>query len=68
MMLLSLLAVVFSLVQEPVRGASVDTEKTLERLEAEWNGAHVRGDATTLDRLFGDDLGRGSRHARDGEV
>lgn len=29
---------------------------TLERLEAEWNDAHVRGDAAVLDRLFAADL------------
>jgi ketosteroid isomerase-like protein len=28
----------------------------LERLEAEWSDAHVRGDAPVLDRLFSDDL------------
>jgi ketosteroid isomerase-like protein len=37
--------------------ASADTElATLARLEADWNDAHVRGDAAALDRLFADDL------------
>jgi ketosteroid isomerase-like protein len=29
---------------------------TLSRLEAEWNAAHVQGDAAALGRLFADDL------------
>jgi len=37
--------------------APADTDlTTLARLEADWNDAHVRGDATALDRLFADDL------------
>lgn len=28
----------------------------LQRLEAEWNAAHMRGDAAALDKLFADDL------------
>jgi len=57
MMLLSLLLVAFTLIQAPVAGAKSDgDQRTLERLEVEWNDAHVRGDAAALDRLFGDDL------------
>jgi ketosteroid isomerase-like protein len=33
-----------------------DTDAALRRLEAEWNAAHVQGDATTLGRIFADDL------------
>ena len=33
-----------------------DTDVALARLEAEWNTAHVQGDATSLARLFADDL------------
>ena len=37
--------------------APADTDlTTLARLEADWNEAHVRGDAAALDRLFADDL------------
>ena len=31
-------------------------EAELQRLEVEWNGAHMRGDAAALDRIFADDL------------
>ena len=33
-----------------------EVRKTLERLETEWNDAHVRGDAAALDRIFSDDV------------
>jgi ketosteroid isomerase-like protein len=33
-----------------------DTDVALTRLEKDWNTAHVRGDATTLERIFADDL------------
>ena len=33
-----------------------DTDVALARLETEWNAAHVQGDATTLGRIFADDL------------
>ena len=36
--------------------AQVDDTATIATLEAEWNAAHVRGDAAALDRLFADDL------------
>lgn len=57
-MFLAFLLVAFSVVQiSPATNANKDgAEKELERLEAEWNTAHVRGDATALDRLFADDL------------
>ena len=43
--------------QPPVGHAPPDADvTTLERLEADWNAAHVRGDAKSLERLFADDL------------
>lgn len=42
-----------------VAGGQAPTETdltTLARLEADWNAAHVKGDAAALDRLFADDL------------
>jgi uncharacterized protein (TIGR02246 family) len=36
------------------QGHASDTDFT--RLEAEWNTAHMQGDATTLGRIFADDL------------
>jgi ketosteroid isomerase-like protein len=36
------------------QGQASDTD--LARLEAEWNNAHMQGDATTLERIFADDL------------
>ena len=37
--------------------ASADADlATLTRLEADWNAAHMRGDAGALDKLFADDL------------
>jgi ketosteroid isomerase-like protein len=40
-----------------VLGQAADTDvATLTRLEADWNSAHVQGDATTLGRIFADDL------------
>ena len=57
-MLLALLLVAFSVVQtSPGAGAKKDSDqKELERLEAEWNAAHVRGDAAALERIFAEDL------------
>jgi len=56
-MSLSLLLIVLALVQAPVRSASVTAEETtLGQLEADWNAAHVRGDAAALDHLLADDL------------
>jgi uncharacterized protein (TIGR02246 family) len=37
-------------------GQAPDTDVALTRLEAEWNTAHVQGDATTLGRIFADDV------------
>ena len=54
---LSLVLIVLALVQAPVRSASVNAEETtLRQLEADWNAAHVRGDAAALDHLLADDL------------
>ena len=37
------------------QGTDIDVA-ALTRLEADWNTAHVQGDAATLTRIFGDDL------------
>ncbi len=56
-MLLSLWLVVVALVQPPAGNAPRDVDlATLARLEADWNNAHMRGDAAVLERLFADDL------------
>src|SRR6266487_164916 len=57
-MLLALLLVAFSVIQtSPGAGAKKDSDETeLERLEAAWNAAHVRGDAAALERIFAEDL------------
>ena len=57
-MLLALLLVAFSVIQSsPGAGAKNDgDQKELERLEAEWNAAHVRGDASALERICAEDL------------
>lgn len=40
-----------------VQGQTSEADvSALNRLEAEWNTAHVQGDATTLARIFADDL------------
>ena len=57
MMLMTVALLLFNLVQAPVGNAEVPTiQSTLEHLESDWNGAHVRGDAAMLDRLFADDV------------
>jgi ketosteroid isomerase-like protein len=39
------------------RGQAPDAERAvIERLEEEWNAAHVRGDVKALEALFADDL------------
>lgn len=57
-MLLAILLVAFSVIQtSPGAGAKKDSDqKELEHLEAEWNAAHVRGDAAALERIFAEDL------------
>lgn len=57
-MFLALLLVALSVIQTwPAASAKNDGDhKELERLEAEWNAAHVRGDAAALERMFGEDL------------
>src|ERR671919_989579 len=57
-MLLTLLLVAFSVIQSsPGAGAQNNADqKELERLEAEWNGAHIRGDAAALERILAEDL------------
>jgi len=57
MMLLSLWFVAVALAQLPAANAPADAAlATLARLESDWNNAHVRGDATALERIFADDL------------
>lgn len=51
-MWISAILVAFVTLQAPVS----DTDVALTRLEAKWNAAHVQGDATTLARIFADDL------------
>jgi ketosteroid isomerase-like protein len=36
--------------------AQTDDSATIAKLEAEWNAAHLRGDAAALEKLFADDL------------
>ena len=56
-MMLTLTLLVFGLLQAPgAKPEQNDVRKTLERLETEWNVAHVRGDAAALDRIFSDDV------------
>ena len=57
MMWLSMWLVALALVQAPVGNAPTDADATtLARLEADWNAAHVHGDAAALEQLFADDL------------
>jgi ketosteroid isomerase-like protein len=51
----SLIALVLSHAAGSQAPAGTDLT-TLTRLEAEWNAAHLRGDAAALERLFDDDL------------
>ena len=51
-MWISAVLVAFVGLQEQVSG----TDVALTHLEADWNTAHMLGDATTLGRLFADDL------------
>ena len=56
-MMLTLTLLVFGLLQAPgAKPEQNDVRKTLERLETEWNVAHVHGDAAALDRIFSDDV------------
>ncbi|MDQ5844596.1 MAG: nuclear transport factor 2 family protein [Acidobacteriota bacterium] len=45
-----------SFTQKPARDRDAANIKELTRLESVWNDAHVRGDATALDRIWADDL------------
>ena len=55
--MLTLALLVLGLLQAPAEKAGHNDVRTaLERLETEWNAAHVRGDAAPLDRIFSDDL------------
>ena len=56
-MMLSVWLVAVALVQVPVGNASANVDvTTLTSLEADWNAAHVRGDAAALEHLFADDV------------
>jgi hypothetical protein len=66
--LLALLLVAFIVIQSsPGTAATNDGDpRELERLEAEWNAAHVRGDAAAIGTHICPRFGSGrSRHARD---
>jgi ketosteroid isomerase-like protein len=52
---LSLLLVV-TMAQATVTATNVADQTPFRRLEAEWNDAHMRGDASLLNRLYGDDV------------
>lgn len=55
--MLTLALLVFGLLQAPgARPEQNEVRNTLERLETEWNVAHVHGDAAALDRIFSDDV------------
>ena len=54
MVLLSL-PLVLSAVQAAATGTNTD-QGTFQRLETEWNRAHLRADASVLDRLYGADV------------
>ena len=67
MMMLTLALLVSGLLQAPGATSEQDAVRTaLERLETEWNAAHVRGDAAALDRIFSDDIVVIVRVPRDG--
>jgi uncharacterized protein (TIGR02246 family) len=57
-MSLALLLVAVAVLQaSPGAGAKKDSGRhELDRLEAEWNAAHVRGDAAALARIFAEDV------------
>lgn len=57
-MLLALLLAAFSVVQTSpgTTDSGNGDQQELERLEAEWNAAHLRGDGNALERIFADDL------------
>ncbi len=56
-MTLTLALLMFGLLQAPGATSGQNAIRTtLERLETEWNAAHVRGDAAALDRIFSDDI------------
>ena len=42
--------------QAAVTGTNRNDQTTFERLEAEWNRAHLQRDTSLLDRLYGDDV------------
>ena len=55
--MLTLALLVFGLLQAPgAKPEPSDVRNTLERIETEWNVAHVRGDVAALDQIFSDDV------------
>ena len=57
MLWVSVWLVALATVQASAGKAPADAEvTTLARLEADWNAAHVHGDAAALEHLFADDL------------
>ena len=56
MVLLSMLLVAVSMIQAPVGAVKSAADPTLERLEVEWNDAHLRGDSAVMDRLYSNDV------------
>jgi len=57
-MLLALLLVAVNVIQtSPGASAKNDSDhKELDRLEAEWNAAHISGNAAAFERIFAEDL------------
>lgn len=53
---MAMIALLLAFVLAPHEASQGADEVELQRLEAEWNGAHMRGDADALERLFADDL------------
>ena len=52
----TIFAVIVALVLGQGTASPVSDETELQRLETDWNTAHMRGDAAALDRIFADDL------------
>ena len=50
------LLLVVSVVQAATTGTNTTDQSTFHRLEVEWNDAHLRGDASVLEPLYGDDV------------
>ena len=55
MVFLSLLLVAY-VVQAAPTGTNTNDQATFQRLDVEWNHAHLHGDASVLDRLYAEDV------------